>query len=79
MSLNGCNLCPRSKHDPDVRVVAAEALHSIGDERALPAPVNAEKHDKGKDYEDRTVANAAHEATAAIKKRTLSRSASDPG
>jgi HEAT repeat protein len=62
--------------DPDVRVVAVEALSSVGDERALPALAYAEKHDKGKDYEDRTVANAAREAIAAIRKRTNSRSVS---
>jgi HEAT repeat protein len=56
--------------DPNVRLVAAEALIADGDERAIPALAHTEKHDKGKDYEDRTIANAAHEAIVAIEKRT---------
>ncbi|MBK9926093.1 MAG: HEAT repeat domain-containing protein [Anaerolineales bacterium] len=59
--------------DPNVRLVAAEALYAVGDERAIPALAYAEKYDKGKDYEDRTIANAAHEAIAAIKKRMKSK------
>ena len=53
----------------DVRLVAAEALYAVGDERAIPALAYAEKHDKGKDYEDRTVAHAARQAITAIEKR----------
>ena len=63
--------------DPDVRLVAAEALSSVGDERALPALDYAVEHDKGKDYEDRTIANAAQEAIAEIGKRLSTHLASD--
>ena len=54
--------------DPTVRLVAAEALYEVGDERALPALAYAEQHDKGRDYEDRTIAHAAREAILAILK-----------
>ncbi len=56
--------------DPNVRLVAAEALIAVGDERAIPALAHAEEHDNGKDYEDRTIASAAHKAMLAIEKRT---------
>lgn len=59
--------------DPNVRLVAAEALYAVGDERAIPALAYAEKYDMGKDYEDRTIANAAHEAIAVIEKRMNSK------
>ena len=58
--------------DPNVRVVAAEALFRVGDERAIPALVYAAEHDDGKDFEDRTVSYAARQALAAIEKRTKS-------
>jgi HEAT repeat protein len=58
--------------DPDVRVVAAEALFAVGDERAMPALVYAAEHDDGKDFEDRTVSYAARQAILAIEKRTKS-------
>jgi hypothetical protein len=58
--------------EPDVRVVAAEALFAVGDERAIPALILAKAHDNGKDYEDRTVAHAAGEAIIAIEKRVQS-------
>jgi HEAT repeat protein len=58
--------------DPDVRVVAAEALFRVGDERAIPALAYAAEHDDGKDFEGRTVSYAARQALAAIEKRTKS-------
>jgi HEAT repeat protein len=58
--------------DPNVRVVAAEALFAVGDERAIPALVRAAEHDDGKDFEDRTVSYAARQAIVAIEKRTKS-------
>jgi hypothetical protein len=58
--------------DPNVRVVAAEALFAVGDERAIPALVHAAEHDDGKDFEDRTVSYAARQALLAIEKRTKS-------
>ena len=58
--------------DPDVRVVAAEALFAVGDERAIPVLVYAVEHDDGKDFEDRTVSYAARQALLAIEKRTKS-------
>ena len=59
--------------DPDVRVVAAEALFAVGDERAIPALTYATEHDTGKDYEDRTVADAARNAIVAIENRIKSK------
>jgi HEAT repeat protein len=58
--------------DPDVRVVAAEALFAVGDERAIPALTYAAEHDDGKDFEDRTVSYAARQALVAIEKRIKS-------
>jgi HEAT repeat protein len=55
--------------DPDVRCVAAEALSAVGDERAIPALCYASTHDTGKDYEDRSIADAAREALTAIQQR----------
>lgn len=59
--------------DPDVRVVAAEALFAVGDERAILALTYAAEHDTGKDYEDRTVADASRNAIAAIENRIKSK------
>ena len=59
--------------DQDVRVVAAEALFAVGDERAIPALTYAAEHDNGKDFEDRTVAQAARNAIVAIQNRIKSK------
>jgi HEAT repeat protein len=63
----------REDTDPNVRLVAAEALYAVGDERAIPALVYAAKHDKGKDYEDRSIAHAARDAITAIQQRVKKR------
>jgi HEAT repeat protein len=55
--------------EPDVRCVAAEALWAVGDERAIPALLYASTHDTGKDYEDRSIANATRNAVLAIQHR----------
>ena len=59
----------QSDENPHVRVVAADALCEIGDARALPALLHAAEHDREKNYEGRTVAQAASEAIASIKER----------
>lgn len=52
-----------------IRVVAADVLCEIGDARAIPALSHAVEHDTGKNFDGRTVAQAAREAIAAIQTR----------
>jgi HEAT repeat protein len=59
--------------NPHVRVVAADVLCEIGDAKALPALAHAAEQDTGKNYEGRTVAQAAREAIATIEERLKSR------
>ena len=55
--------------NPTVRFMAAELLCEFGDERALAALSNVVENDSGKDYEGRTVAEAAREAINSIQER----------
>jgi|WetSurMetagenome_2_1015567.scaffolds.fasta_scaffold401631_2 hypothetical protein len=55
--------------NPTVRFMAADLLCEFGDERALPALVYAIENDSGKDYEGRSVAEAAREAILSIQER----------
>jgi HEAT repeat protein len=67
----------REDIEPDVRLVAAEALHAVGDERAIPFLIDAANHDTGKDYEDRAITDAARNAIAAIQQRIKERAADE--
>jgi HEAT repeat protein len=55
--------------NPHVRVAAVDVLCEVGDARSLPVLAYAMEHDWEKNYEGRTVAQAAEEAIAAIQKR----------
>ena len=48
--------------DPNVRLLAADALRTVGTENAIPALQHAILYDKGEDYEGFTVAGTAQEA-----------------
>jgi len=58
--------------NPTVRFMAADLLCEFGDERALESLSFAADNDLGKDYEGRTVADAAREAIASIRERMKS-------
>lgn len=51
---------------PENRHLAAFSLGKLGDKRAIPALEHARLHDKGEDFEGRTVASAATEALERI-------------
>ena len=55
--------------NPTVRFTAADLLCEFGDERAIAALSEAAETDTGRDYEGRTVAEAAREAIASIRER----------
>lgn len=55
--------------NPHVRVAAIDVLCEVGDAQSLPVLAYAMEHDRGENYEGRTVAQAAEEAIAAIQKR----------
>jgi HEAT repeat protein len=59
----------RKEKNPDIRVVAADALGRIGNAEATTVLTDALKNDKGRDFEGRTVAKTARLAIAAIKER----------
>ena len=56
------------RHDPEVsvRLIATDALAKLGDKRAIPALQWAQEHDDGKDWEGRSVKDAAFEALEGI-------------
>jgi HEAT repeat protein len=55
--------------NPTVRFMAADLLCEFGDDRALPALFHAIENDPGKDYEGRSIADAAREAVVSIQER----------
>jgi HEAT repeat protein len=55
--------------NPSVRVLAADLLCEFGDEQALDALSYAATHDVDKDFEGRSVAEAAREAIDSIHER----------
>lgn len=58
--------------NPSVRVAAADVLCAIGNEGAIAALGHAAEHDFGRNYENRTVSEAAREAIQTIRERTKS-------
>ncbi|MBZ9751737.1 HEAT repeat domain-containing protein [Deinococcus sp. HMF7604] len=58
-----------SDEDPDVRWSAADALATVGTENALPVLLHVSVHDRGQDYEGFLVADAAHRAFQAVRRR----------
>jgi hypothetical protein len=66
-----CEILLKARNS-DLRFVAAESLAQIGDASSLPALEHAVQHDKGKDYEGFTIAEAASEAIKQIQIRTNS-------
>ena len=52
-----------------MRVVAVDVLCELGDASAIPALLEAIKFDTGRNYDGRTVADAAREAVASIEER----------
>jgi HEAT repeat protein len=59
----------RNDENPHVRVVAVDVLCELGDASAIPALLEAIKFDTGRNYDGRTVADAAREAVASIEER----------
>jgi HEAT repeat protein len=55
--------------EPDVRLIAADALGNLGDLSAVPGLRDAEQFDRGEDHEGRQVSEAAKEAIESILDR----------
>ena len=62
----------RKEKNPDIRVVAADALGKIGNTQAISVLTDAIKNDKGKDFGGKSVAKIARVSIAAIKERMKS-------